>query len=145
MEWNFEKRISDSGPSKQAWILVYSSRIKFYSHPQNPGYVPCKLHEKQYKVHGFLCNLHTSRTCTYCHINFYSQLACMTGTKLNKSHIISTAQPQFVSILNYLIFDYFLESLKSSLCKLFFQGFKVLSLGEKMIKNSFTEKNEGRN
>ena len=69
----------------------------------------------------------------------------MTGTKLNKSHIISTAQPQFVSILNYLIFDYFLESLKSSLCKLFFQGFKVLSLGEKMIKNSFTEKNEGRN
>ena len=64
-EWNFEKRISDSGPSKHAWILVYSSRIKFYSHPKNPGNVPCKLHEKQCKVHGFLCSLHTSRTCTY--------------------------------------------------------------------------------
>ena len=65
-EWNFEKRISDSGPSKHAWILVYSSRIKFYSHPQNPGNVPCKLHEKPCKVHGFRCSLHTSRTCTYC-------------------------------------------------------------------------------
>ena len=65
-EWNFEKRISDSGPSKQAWILVYSSRIKFYSHPQNPWNVPCKLHEKRCKVHGFPCSLHTSRTCTYC-------------------------------------------------------------------------------
>ena len=64
-EWNFEKRISDSGPSKHAWILVYSSRIKFYSHPQNPGNVPCKLHEKPCKVHGFRCSLHTSRTCTY--------------------------------------------------------------------------------
>ena len=65
-EWNFEKRISDSGPSKHAWILVYSSRIKFYSHPQNPGNVPCKLHKKPCKVHGFRCSLHTSQTCTYC-------------------------------------------------------------------------------
>ena len=73
-EWNFEKRISDSGPSKHAWILVYSSRIKFYSHPQNPGNVPCKLHEKPCKVHGFRCSLHTSRTCTYCYFQFLQRL-----------------------------------------------------------------------
>ena len=65
-EWNFEKRISDSGPSKHAWILVYSLRIKFYSYPQNPGNLLCKLHDKHCKVNGFLCSLHTSQTCTYC-------------------------------------------------------------------------------
>ena len=85
-EWNFEKRISDSGPSKHAWILVYSSRIKFYSHPQNPGNVPCKLHEKPCKVHGFRCSLHTSRTCTYwCFIGISGMLSMLQESFINFS------------------------------------------------------------
>ena len=53
-----------------------SLRIKFYSHPPKPRNVPCKLHEKQCKVHGFLCSLNTSQTCTYWIWGFRKILGC---------------------------------------------------------------------